>query len=142
MALVLADLGADAILEAYFNDTWPAGGINLTLRLFVTNVTPSQASVVGDFTEATGGGYAAKTLTNGSWTVTPANDPSDAVYTQQDFVFTGVLTTNPSVYGYYITDADNVLIYAESLVATYTPATSGDTLAITPKFQLSSGTPA
>lgn len=142
MALVLADLGADAFLEAYFNDTWPAGGVNLTLKLYATNVTPTQASVAGDFTEATGGGYAALTLTNGSWTVTPANDPSDAVYAEQDFVFTGTLTTNSDIYGYYVVDADGVLIWAESLDSTYTPTNNGDTLSITPKFQLSSGTPA
>ena len=141
MALVLSDIGADAFLEAYFNDTWPAGGINLTLKLFVTDVTPTQDSVVGDFTEAVGGGYAAKTLTNGSWTVTPGNDPSDALYAAQDFVFTGPLTTNTDIYGYYVVDDDDVLVWAEKRASTYTPANNGDTLRITPAFELSSGTP-
>lgn len=141
MALILSDLGADQFLKAYFNNDWPTSK-DLTLKLFVTDVTPSQASVAGDFTEAAGGGYVAKTLTNGSWTVTPANDPSDAVYAQQSFVFTGALTTNTDIYGYYVVDDDGVLVWAETLNATYTPTTNGDTLSITPKFQLSSGTPA
>ncbi len=139
MSLVLTDVGADAILEAYFNDTWPAGGINLTLRLFVTDVTPSQS---GDtLIEATGGGYAAIELTNGSWVITPANDPSDAIYAQQTFTFTGALTTNTTVYGYYITDADDVVIYAEAITP-FSPVSSGDNIKITPKFEMSSGTPA
>jgi len=139
MALVLTDLGADEILKTYFNNTHPAGGNNLTLRLFVTNVTPAQTGVT--YVEATGGGYAAITLTNGSWTITPANDPSDAVYVQQTFTFTGPLTTNGTVYGYYITDADDTIIYAEAITP-FEPLSNGDNIKITPKFQLSSGTPA
>lgn len=141
MALVLADVGADEILDTYFNNRRPAGGNNLTLKLFVTDVTPADTSVAGDFTEATGGGYSAKTLTNGSWTVSSANDPSDAVYAEQTFTFTGALTTNGTIYGYYVVDADGVLIWAEKFSTTFTPANNGDQLKLTPKFQLSKGTP-
>jgi hypothetical protein len=142
MALVLADIGADEFLKVYFNNDRPTGGNNLTLKLFATNVTPAQTSTAASFTEATGGGYAAKTLTNGSWTVTVGNDPSDAVYAQQVFTFTGALTTNPTIYGYYVVDADNTLVWAELLSSSFTPANNGDHLDITPKFQMSSGTPA
>ena len=138
--LVLTDLGADEILKTYFNNARPAGGNNLTLRLFVNDVTPAQTGV--SYTEATGGGYAAKTLANGSWTVATANDPSDAVYTQQAFTFNGALSTNPTIYGYYVTDADNTILWAERLTAPFTPANDGDHVDITPKFQMSSGTPA
>lgn len=138
--LVLTDLGADEILKTFFNNSRPAGGNNLTLKLFVNDVTPAQTGI--SYTEAAGGGYAAKTLTNGSWTVTPANDPSDAIYAQQVFTFTGALTTNPTIYGYYVEDADGTILWAERLTASFTPANSGDHVDITPKFQMSSGTPA
>lgn len=141
MALVLADVGADTILNAFFNDTRPAGGTDLTLKLFCNDVTPADTDTAGTYTEASGGGYAAKTLTNGSWTVASANDPSDAVYAQQMFTFTGALDTNPTIYGYYVVDADGVLVWAEAIAATFTPATNGDELKITPKFQMSKGTP-
>lgn len=141
MALVLSDVGADEILKTYFNNTRPTGGNDLTLRLFATDVTPSDTDTDSTYTEADGGGYAAITLTNGSWTIDPANDPSDAVYSEQTFTFTGPLTTNATVYGYYITDADGTLIYAEA-VTPFEPLASGDNIKITPQFQLSSGTPA
>ena len=141
MALVLSDNGADAILEAYFNQSYPTGGNDLTLKLFVTDVTPADDDTASTYTEAAGGGYAAKTLTNGSWTITPANDPSDAVYVEQIFTFTGALTTNGTIYGYYVVDDDDVLIFAERLSASFTPAANGDHLDLTPKFQLSAGTP-
>lgn len=141
MALTLVDVGADCILKTYFNNTRPAGGNNFTLKLFATDVTPVDTHTAASYTEATGGGYAAKTLTNGSFTVTVGNDPSDAVYAEQTWTFSGALTTNPTVYGYFVVDADGVLQWAERLGASFTPTTSGDILRITPKFQLSKGTP-
>lgn len=142
MALTLADVGADCVLKTYFNNTRPAGGNNFTLKLFTNNVTPADTDTAATYTEATGGGYAAITLTNGSFTVTVGNDPSDAVYAQQTFTFTGALTGNPAIYGYFVVDADGILQWAEARAAgTFTPANNGDTYKVTPKFQLSKGTP-
>lgn len=150
MALVLADVGADCILKAYFNNSRPANSLalananNFQLRLYATNVTPNAngSDTAASYTQAAGGGYAAKELSNGSFTLTTANDPSDVVYAQQTWTFTGALTTNPTIYGYYVVDSDGVLVYSELLSASYTPTTNGDTLSITPKFQLGYGTPA
>lgn len=142
MALVLADVGADCILKTYFNNTRPSGGNNFTLKLFTNNVTPADTDTASTYTEASGGGYAAKTLTNGSFTVNTANDPSDATYAEQTWTFSGALTGNATIYGYYVVDADGVLQWAERLPASFTPAVAGDNLRITPKFQLSKGTPA
>lgn len=141
MAFVLTDIGADAILNAYFNNTWCSGTKNLTLKLFTNDKTPADTDVYTDYTVATGGGYADKTLTNGSWTVTTGNDPSDAVYAEQSFTFSGPLTTNLTIYGCYILNNDNVLIGAERFDAAYTPMRSGDILKITVTIQLSKGTP-
>lgn len=139
MALTLADVGADAILGTFFNGSPVLG--NLTLRLFVDDQALADTLVAGDLVEADGGGYAAKTLTHGSWTLTTGNDPSDVVYAAQEFTFTGALTTNPTIYGYYVTNAAGTLLWAERLAAAFTPAANGDKLTVTPKFQLSKGTP-
>lgn len=140
MAQVFADSGCASMLKAYLNNVWPAGGKNLTLKLFVTNVTPTDTSTAGSFTEAAGGGYAAITLTNGSWTESSVGGIEQAVYAQQTFTFTGALTTNGTIYGYYIVDADGVLVTAE-LTTNLTPANNGETYKVTPKIQLSKGTP-
>ena len=85
MAIQVADTGAASILKAYFNNVWPAGGKNLTLKLFATNVTPSDTSTAGSFTEAAGGGYAAKTLTSGSWTESNVGGIEQVAYALQTF---------------------------------------------------------
>lgn len=135
MAQVVCNYGCLAILDAFFND-----GGNLTLRLFTNDVTPAAASTSSTFTEAAGGGYAAITLTAGSWTVSELAGIPQALYAQQLFNFTDALTGGASVYGYFITDADGDLITAERRTVAVTPL-AGDTLAITPAMQLSHGTP-
>jgi len=140
MALVLADVGADAFLKARFNNDWPASK-DLTLKLFVNNIgTVTDTMNTASFTEATGGGYISKTLTCGNWTIDTAHDPSDAVYAEQAFIFTGPLTTNLNVYGYYVVDGNDILQWAET-IPQFTPVSNGDQLAITVRFQLSKGTP-
>lgn len=139
--IVLGDVGADTILGTFFNNAWPAGGKNLTLKLNTNNYVPLDTSVAGDFTEAAGGGYAAVTLTNGSWVITVGNDPSDAVYAQQTWTFTGALTGTATIYGYFVVDADGVFVFAEKFDYSMTPAKNGDQLKVTPKCQLSKGTP-
>lgn len=142
-SLILNDLGAAAILAAYFNNSF-ASNKDLTLKLFCNNITPADTDTTGTYTEASGGGYAAITLTNGSWTVSQVSSIEQAAYAQQTFSFTGPLTTNLTIYGYYIIDkavTPNV-IYAQLLNAPMTPANNGDALKVTPIFQLSHGTPA
>lgn len=106
---------------------------DLIYKLFATNVTPAETDTAGTYTEAAGGGYASKTMTGASWTVTGAA-PSDASYAQQTWTFTGALTTNPTIYGYYVIRATDVdLVLAEAFTS-FTPANNGDQILLTPKI--------
>lgn len=69
---------------------------NATLRLFTNNITPSASSVIGDFTEAAVGGYAAKTLTPANWAV---DSGGETTAPDQDFSATGA---DIVVYGWYL----------------------------------------
>lgn len=140
MTITLTDNGGLEFLDVYFNNVRPAGGNNHTMFLFTNDVTPTDATVTGDLTEAAGGGYGAKTLNSGSWTVALASGIPQASYAQQTWNFTGGLTGNPTIYGYGIKDADGTLIDAERLTAPFTPV-NGAVLNITPKHQHSKGTP-
>lgn len=144
MAIMFNDLGAQQMLAAYFNNTFPGAGKNLVLRLFTNNITPADTDVDGTYTEASGGGYSSIALSNGSWTVSKVSSIEQAAYAKQTFTFTGPLTTNLTIYGYYVEDltapTSNV-IFAQLLSAPFTPANNGDTCAVTPVFQLSHGTP-
>ena len=140
MAIVLSDVGADEFLAIILNDT--RTGTGFVLRLFTNSITPADTDVVGAYTEASGSGYAAKTLAKSGWTITTGNDPSDGVYAQQTFTFTGPLAGSATVYGYYVTDTTGaILLWAERFPASLTPYNNGDNVKVTPKFQLSKGTP-
>ena len=133
MTLLVPNVGAQEILRRALN--YSATG-DVSLRLFQNDYTPVEGSVVGDFTVATWTGYANKTLTGASWTVTLA-DPSEASYAIQTFT-SSAGSQNQANYGYYITNAaGTVLIYAERFTdGPYTIVNNGDTISVTPKITL------
>jgi len=131
MTLLVPNVGENIALSYLVGKTTTVR--DLIYRLFATNVTPAETDTAGTYTEAAGGGYASKTLTGASWTVTNGA-PTEAAYAQQTWTFTGALTTNPTVYGYYVTrvtDAD--LVLAETFTS-FTPANNGDQILLTPKI--------
>jgi hypothetical protein len=131
MPLVLVNNGEVVALSLLVNKVTTTR--DLVLRLFATNVTPAETDTAGTYTEATGGGYANKTLTGASWTVT-GGAPSTASYAQQDYTFTGPLTTNGTVYGYYMTRVTDLdLILAETFTS-FTPTNNGDKILLTPQI--------
>ncbi len=106
---------------------------NLELRLFVNNLTPVDASVLADFTEMSTHGYAAKTLTGGSWSVSTVSGKAEASYAQQTFSFTAA--TAVLVYGYYIVDTGaGKVVQAERFASPQTIELLGDAIRITPKI--------
>jgi hypothetical protein len=140
-AIVVPDEGVQQMLNILFIAT--AVKATLTLKLFANNYTPIQSSTLSSFTEATGGGYSAITLTRGTNWVYSAGTPPVVVYlvgSPSTFTFTGALTTNLTVYGYYVTDG-TYCWWAQLLNAAFTPANNGDNIVITPALQMSSGTP-
>ena len=67
MALVVVNNGESIALQYLTNKA--ATPENLVLRLFTSNTTPAETDTAGTYTEASGSGYAAITLTGASWTV-------------------------------------------------------------------------
>ena len=125
MPLVFPDAGENIVLEALVNKTAPQ---NLVLRLYTSNTTPGESDTAGTYTEATGSGYSAITLTGASWGSASGGSIS---YAQQTFTFTGALG---NVYGYYMTQASSgTLVYAERFSdGPYNIANNGDQIKITP----------
>jgi len=131
MALVVPNQGEQIALEALVGKT---AGQNLILRLFTNDITPGEADDETDYTEASGDGYEAITLTAANWTFT-AGAPSNLAYAQQTFTFTGALG---NVYGYYFTQAvSGKLTWAERFTgAPFNVANNGDEIKITPQITL------
>ncbi len=139
-AIVMADEGIEIIMGTFFNNSPSAQ--DLKLKLFVNNYTPVRGMTMASFTEASGGGYAEKTLSNGSWTI-EANIPRDAKYANQTWTFIGAIDGGATIYGYYITNnSENKVIWAQRIDTPFTPENNGDELTINPTMiQMSGGTP-
>lgn len=131
MTLLVPNAAEVLALKAFLNNT---AGQDQTLKLFATNVTPAETDTAASYTEAAGGGYASKSLTGASsWTFT-SGAPSDATASQQTWTFTGALTTNPTVYGYFLVQASSgTILWAEAFTS-FTPANNGDQILLTPKI--------
>ena len=128
MALLFPNNGEGDALQYLVNRAAPE---NLILRLYTSNTTPAEADVAATYTEATGFGYAALTLTGASWGAPSEGAPSSIAYAQQTFTFTGALG---NVYGYYLTRATSGRIaFSERFSdGPYNIANNGDQIKITP----------
>jgi hypothetical protein len=131
MAIVVPNGGEDIFLSYAVNKVTTTR--DLVYRLFATNVTPAETDTAGSYTEAAGGGYANKTLTGANWTVSSGT----ASYAEQTYTFTGALTTNGTVYGYYVTRATDADILLAEAFTSFTPTNNGDNIKLTPQITAS-----
>ena len=106
----------------------------LTLKLYKNDVTPSAASVAGDFTEADFGGYTAKTLAANSWNAaTVSSGVATATYAQQTFTANA---TGAAVYGWFVVNSAGALIAAGRFGSAIT-IVSGTQIQATPTVPVS-----
>jgi hypothetical protein len=105
----------------------------LKIKLFSNNVVPANADTAATYTECSGSGYAAITLTAASFTVTPGS-PTTFTYPQQTFTLTGALTA----YGYFVVGATSGLLYwSEQFTgAPYSIPAGGGTIQVTLNGQM------
>lgn len=134
MTLVVPNQGEQVLLDAATGKT---AATTLTLRLFSNNYTPIAGTTESNVTEVAGAGYAGIALTAASWVTTPGS-PTSSAYPEQTFTFTGATDSPGTIYGYYVTNAAGKLLWAERLAASFTPASNGDTVKVTPVITLAS----
>jgi hypothetical protein len=110
---------------------------NQIIGLFVNNVTPDDTFVLAGLTEMSTLGYASKSLTMASWTVSAgtAGNPATATYATQTWTFTAGTLVN--VYGYFVKDTTNGrLIWVEAFSAAKPVQNTGDQIIVTPTMTL------
>lgn len=140
MAGIVPTEGENKLLQRALGDITPTT-FNLTLKLFVNDYTPVDASVNASFTEMSTQGYTSKTLTAASWSVAQnGSNEAEGTYAQQSWTFdgTGGATT---IYGYWIVDEDSTVLFAERFASSFTAEFNGDVLRVTPTVTLSKEIP-
>lgn len=132
MALLVPDVGEQEMLNRILNKSTSIADV--VLHLYTNNKTPAEGDVVGDYTESTGTGYGSITLSNADWTVTTTTGTTTAEHTQVTFTYTGA---EPEIYGYYVTDGNSNLLWAERFSdGPYAIPSGGGSVKITPKIEL------
>lgn len=84
------------------------------LHLFSNNATPSDSSVLGDFTESVFTGYAVKTLSHGTW-VSLGVSSHIGTFAYPTVVFSNTSGAAATVYGFFMTDTTNTILISAGL---------------------------
>jgi hypothetical protein len=128
MALVIPNQSEADSLEVFVNKLEPE---DIILRLFTNDVTPGDSTTATDFTEASGSGYAAITLTGAGWDSAIEGNPSTITHPEQTFTLTGALDP---LYGYYMTRAVSGRIVGAGRFddGPYTIPSGGGSVTVTP----------
>jgi hypothetical protein len=129
MTLVVPNNGEGLALANFLNKTAPQ---NQTMMLYSNNITPAETDTTATYTEATFTGYAAKSLTGASWTVTEGA-PSNAAAAQQTFTSSADQTLQ-NIYGYLFKQVTSgIIMWAERFAAApYAITNNGDNIQVTP----------
>lgn len=134
MALTIPNASEVTLLQYALGKSAPN---NQLLKLFVNNIALADADVAATYTEMSTQGYAAKTLTMGSWTVASSSSVGTGTYAAQTWTFdgTGGATT---VYGYFVVDSvSGLLLWSELFNSAKLIQFSGDQVILTPTITLS-----
>jgi len=106
------------------------------LHLYKNNLTPGDATVIGDFTEADFAGYAPVTLNAWGAVAQNANAEAETDHPMVTFTCTGPATSN-DIYGYYVTNTSGALRWAEKNPnGLQTINAGGQTYPVIPRFVL------
>ena len=135
MAMIFADVGELELLDKMLKDALTVDE-DYTLKLYTNNETPTQASVAGDFTEATFTGYAAKTLTRAGWNAaTTISNKASATYGTDQ---TWTAGSSQTIYGAYVIGTTSTTLLWAELFASSVSLVDTDTLTYTPVVTLNS----
>ena len=130
MTLRAPDEGEVLLLQYIVNMVAPDDPV---LHLYTNDPTIDDDVGIANVTEATEAGYGQITLAAAGWTTTQAGGVTTAEYSEETFTF----TTGAVVYGYYVTDdSDNLLWLERFSGAPFTLPDGGGTIAITTKITL------
>ena len=124
MAIKISSDGAENSLKYLLGVVTATETVNL--KLYNNDITPSDTTVLADFTEVSGGGYAVKNLGASAWSV------SGNVATSNPQLFT--FTSNVGqIYGYYLVgNTSGKLIASERFSSgPFNIANNGDSITVT-----------
>ena len=140
MATVVTLAGKQYFLECGLNKDVPE---NLVMRLCSNDVTPTEDSVLGDFTEATFTGYAADVTDPADWTVAvqDVGGIDHVVASHANIEFTSTADSqNQTIYcAYLATETSGILIAAnrfDSAAIANPIVNTGDKKTVTPSISL------
>jgi len=100
--------------------------VSLTLKIFVSNTTPTVTDTPSTYTECSVTGYAAQALTASSWSGSTTGGVATYTYPAVTFTFSANVAAQ-TAYGYYVVETNsNTVLFAQQFSSNYPiPAAGG-----------------
>jgi hypothetical protein len=135
MALVICSGGQISLVTLMLKTVLEAGDPGWTIHLFNNNYTPVLGSTAENFTETSFSGYSSVAMTRSTWqTATTSGSVAQIQFGASPVTWT-CTGSGDTIYGAYILDGSNNLLWAELFTSPRTLA-SGDVLNYTPVMTL------
>lgn len=131
MSIVVSDQAEANLLNALLGIT--SNLSTVYFRLFTNNITVTESTVLTDFLELSSGLYTPLSVASGDWTVGTAS----GITTASRALYTWPISDSCNLYGYFVTDAANTLLYwAENFGSTISIPTGGASINFTARVSL------
>lgn len=109
----------------------------LSLRLFRNNVTPQQSFTLGNYVEASYGGYNRVPMQRSDWTVGAAvNNFCVATYTPSPLVFTNATGPAQTIYGCIVVEPTSGLVFFQRRFTIPRVLNVGQSFSLIPRVRL------
>lgn len=131
MSVVITEYGERKLLNLMLKEPTTANQ-KFTIHLFKNDITPTDTTVVGDFTEADFTNYAAVDLLRANWNNAITDSGSGKSVYNSAITWTAGTTGN-TIYGSYVLDVSGNLIFSRRFSSPRT-MNNTNTLTITPEL--------
>ena len=108
---------------------------DLTVKLFVNDITPSNGDTLATYIEMSTLGYAPKTITPAGWTIIPTLNKALGTHTMLTWVFSAGAPV--TIYGLFVVDSRGALRWMDRLETPLDVGQASDSLSITPRLSFS-----
>lgn len=127
--LVVPNIGKQNMMKTV-SGFWT--NIPTTIHLYKNNLTPGPATVIGDFQEADFSNYSNKPTNNPVITFPDGDNRAVSTWDSQTFLKNGA--TGNTIFGYYVLDNGQNLLWAEKFDASIAMTVDGAFITLTPKL--------
>lgn len=138
MAIIIPVVGEVELLKRVLGIS--VADSDVVIKLYKNDYTPNNGTTVSNFVEPNDSYYEAITVNNSVWEITAGDispaTPTSAINQDEESPIDFIFNEYEKVYGYFVTNSNGDLLWAERFDAPIDLGQDGGTITIVPRMQL------